>query len=284
MKRYDYETWKNEYWKINTRLEKTLIGYTKTSPSWGFQNRILPDNLIYLIVSNSIMYQFSGEDTMGPAEAAPGSCLFIPAGTAHTFVQGNPGTPAVLYHIRFHTRNKKNEAFTLNRQYFSSYSGNCQPWMEQLYRESSFSPSCDFHERFKALLGLIISEVVLQDAALRNYKRGKFAETAPEIINYVYNNPGKRLYPLDLAELAGMELSSFSRKFKQYFGTSPRKWLVASRIRHIQGELVEGRLSITKIAEQYGYPDLFTFSKQFKKYTGLSPREFRTHHSHYILP
>jgi AraC-like DNA-binding protein len=39
--------------------------------------------------------------------------------------------------------------------------------------------------------------------------------------------------------------------------------------------LRDEHLSITEIAQQLGYTDLYYFSRQFRKYYGLSPRQMR---------
>ena len=43
--------------------------------------------------------------------------------------------------------------------------------------------------------------------------------------------------------------------------------------------LEESELSITEVAHQLGYPDVYLFSRQFKTIMGVSPRAFRQHFS-----
>lgn len=79
----------------------------------------------------------------------------------------------------------------------------------------------------------------------------------------------------DLAKLAGMSASHFSRVFKAAFGTSPIDWLRRERINQAKRRLVETSDAVKEIAEQVGYSDRFFFSKDFKQLTGVTPREFR---------
>lgn len=79
----------------------------------------------------------------------------------------------------------------------------------------------------------------------------------------------------DLAALAGMSATHFSRVFKAAFGTSPIDWLRRERISQAKRRLAETDDAIKAIAEQVGYADRFFFSKDFKQLTGLTPREFR---------
>jgi AraC family transcriptional regulator, arabinose operon regulatory protein len=85
----------------------------------------------------------------------------------------------------------------------------------------------------------------------------------------------ERLRVDELAELAGMSSSHFSRVFRKEFGASPIDWLRRERISQAKRRLVETSNAIKEIAEQVGYSDRFFFSKDFKKLTGLTPREFR---------
>lgn len=78
-----------------------------------------------------------------------------------------------------------------------------------------------------------------------------------------------------LAALAGMSPSHFSRVFKTSFGTSPIDWLRRERINQAKRRLGDTADPVQWIAEAVGYRDRFFFSKDFKKLTGLTPSEFR---------
>jgi transcriptional regulator GlxA family with amidase domain len=79
----------------------------------------------------------------------------------------------------------------------------------------------------------------------------------------------------DLADLAGMSESHFSRMFKAAMGTSPIDWLRRERINQAKRRLVESEDAIKEVAQQVGYSDQFFFSKDFKKMTSLTPTQFR---------
>jgi len=79
-----------------------------------------------------------------------------------------------------------------------------------------------------------------------------------------------------LAALAGMSPSHFSRVFKAAFGTSPIDWLRRERISQAKRRLGDTQDSVQWIAQAVGYRDRFFFSKDFKKLTGFTPTAFRT--------
>lgn len=79
----------------------------------------------------------------------------------------------------------------------------------------------------------------------------------------------------DLAFLTQMSLSSFKRKFKQIYGTSPNKYFISKRLEKAQLLLRTTQLQVSSIAYDCGFTDVGYFGKTFKKYYNYSPSEFR---------
>jgi AraC family transcriptional regulator of arabinose operon len=78
-----------------------------------------------------------------------------------------------------------------------------------------------------------------------------------------------------MAAIAGMSVPYFCSRFKKAFDLSPIQCLIQHRMHHAAQLLANKNLSVTQVAEQVGYEDLFHFSKMFKKHFGLSPRDMR---------
>jgi AraC-like DNA-binding protein len=84
--------------------------------------------------------------------------------------------------------------------------------------------------------------------------------------------------PIDLQYLAehlGMGYEHFRKVFTRYMGKSPMAYRITHRIHHAQNRLLETEVSISELAEQLGYADVYTFSRQFKQITGQSPTAYR---------
>jgi AraC family transcriptional regulator, arabinose operon regulatory protein len=79
----------------------------------------------------------------------------------------------------------------------------------------------------------------------------------------------------ELAAMAQMSESHFSRMFKAALGTSPIDWLRRERINQAKRRLAESDDAIKEVALQVGYTDQFFFSKDFKKMTSLTPTDYR---------
>lgn len=84
--------------------------------------------------------------------------------------------------------------------------------------------------------------------------------------------------PLTLADMAGhihMSQRSFTRKFREETGQSPRKWLTAQRLERARRYLEETDLLIDEIAQQCGFPTGSALRQQFAREIGVSPRSYR---------
>lgn len=79
----------------------------------------------------------------------------------------------------------------------------------------------------------------------------------------------------ELAFLSGLSLSSFKRKFKDLYGTSPNKYITCKRLEKAQILLKTSKLSISEIAYDCGFSEVGYFSKVFKNNYHILPSELR---------
>lgn len=84
----------------------------------------------------------------------------------------------------------------------------------------------------------------------------------------------------DLAMIAGYSLSTFKRKFKQVFGTSPNRYIRCQRLQKAQKLLTHSNQRISEIAYDCGFNDLGYFSRSFSTFYELSPSDYRKLHAH----
>lgn len=66
----------------------------------------------------------------------------------------------------------------------------------------------------------------------------------------------------------------FRKLFKKEFNTSPKKYVIDSRIKHAVSLINSGLYTLKEIASLCGYTDYKYFSVEFKKMTGKSPSEY----------
>lgn len=92
----------------------------------------------------------------------------------------------------------------------------------------------------------------------------------PKDIEFFYpQNPD-----FSLAEAAQKSFVSevyFRKLFKKEFNTSPKKYVIDSRIKHAVSLINSGLYTLKKIASLCGYTDYKYFSVEFKKNDGQKP-------------
>ena len=91
--------------------------------------------------------------------------------------------------------------------------------------------------------------------------------------------PSRAITLGEMAALAGMSVPYFCSRFKNAFGLPPMECLIQHRLHRAAHLLSDRNLTVSEIADQSGYNDLFHFSKMFKKQFGVGPREMRTRHA-----
>ena len=82
----------------------------------------------------------------------------------------------------------------------------------------------------------------------------------------------------DLAKLAGMHPSAFSRFFKNGTQRTVTDYVNELRIGLASRLLLETELSILEICLRSGYENASNFNRRFREYRGMTPREFRAAH------
>jgi len=101
------------------------------------------------------------------------------------------------------------------------------------------------------------------------------------IYEYVYQNFHTPISAKDVAELANMNASAFSRFFKTTHRKPFTRFLNEIRIGFACKMLLGNKESITSIAYACGFSNISNFNRQFKIIKGESPSSFLSHHKKY---
>lgn len=91
----------------------------------------------------------------------------------------------------------------------------------------------------------------------------------------IHSNLYANLKLEELAFLCGLSVSSFQRKFKPIFNTSPKQYILSKRLDKGKSLLEKTELSIAEIAYDCGFEDAAHFSKSFSSAFKKSPRVHR---------
>jgi AraC-like DNA-binding protein len=109
------------------------------------------------------------------------------------------------------------------------------------------------------------------------FARFLFRLTLPKqrsLRKFMESNYDKPLGVEDYAYLTGRSISSFRRDFRDYFSTTPNKWLRNQRLQQAIATLNAREMSVTELSYSVGYENISYFIREFRKVTGLSPKQY----------
>lgn len=75
----------------------------------------------------------------------------------------------------------------------------------------------------------------------------------------------------DLADMAQISLTHFSRAFKASVGIAPHQWMTERRMEIAKRRLLEGEMAIVEISLVLGYCDQAHFTRAFRRAVGVTP-------------
>ena len=94
-------------------------------------------------------------------------------------------------------------------------------------------------------------------------------------LNYINQNYDKNITNEQLAELCDLSSTHFRRLFKEQTGVSPMQFRENIRL-HWAIKLLESQMfTISEVAEELGYSDIYHFSKVIKRHTGNPPSFYK---------
>jgi AraC family transcriptional regulator len=74
-----------------------------------------------------------------------------------------------------------------------------------------------------------------------------------------------------IARISSLSEYHFFRVFKNVFGITPHQYIINRRLTYAENLLKKGHRSITLVAHEAGFSDIYSFSKSFKSKFGISP-------------
>ena len=92
------------------------------------------------------------------------------------------------------------------------------------------------------------------------------------VASYVADNLGTRIRTTDLAEVAQLSASHFTRAFKETFGETPLGYVSRQRMRYAQDLMLRSGECLSQIALTCGHCDQSHFTRVFRRKVGMSPR------------
>ena len=96
-----------------------------------------------------------------------------------------------------------------------------------------------------------------------------------KVKSYISENYTRDIRLSELAEIAGMSPSAFSRFFKLHTGRNLTDYIIDMRLGYASRMLVDSTNSVAEICYGSGFNNLSNFNRIFRKKKGCSPSKFR---------
>ncbi len=191
----------------------------------------------------------------------------------------------VYFHEDFlgHEFLQKKEAYRL-RQLFSRaqqgirFVGATQEKAEKLMKELLKAKDFDSILSLLQLLNFLASSQeykLLSSAGYTNLLKASDTERMNKVHAYVMKNFREKISLDEVAEIANMTPSSFSRYFKTHANKTFSDFLSEIRIGHACKLLLEKETDIAEICYESGFQTLSNFNRQFKSVTAYNPLAYR---------
>lgn len=125
------------------------------------------------------------------------------------------------------------------------------------------------------LVRLIRKYAVSPPAEEHDYRSGFTARHHQKILEFVAGNYGGTISLEDLAAVAGISPSHFSKIFRSVIGQGPMQFVTSYRLEQAKKRLIRPDLPMVDIALGCGFADQAHFSRVFKQVEGITPRAYR---------
>ena len=94
-------------------------------------------------------------------------------------------------------------------------------------------------------------------------------------LEYLINHYHEKITTHDIASAAHLSRSYLYDLFTKTYGIGPHEYLTMFRLSQAKRLLINTEKSITEIAEETGFRDVYMFSRVFKNKVGMTPSAFR---------
>ncbi|MDO3411853.1 AraC family transcriptional regulator [Saccharibacillus sp. CPCC 101409] len=124
---------------------------------------------------------------------------------------------------------------------------------------------------------LVLRILHLLQTGLRSGRDGSLGRHRPAMeraASYIAEHYSETIALETLSKQSCLSVHHFSRIFKAVFDVSPHQFHIRCRIEKAKELMAFSPMSLSSIAEQVGYGNVYAFSKAFKRIEGISPSRF----------
>jgi len=254
---------------------------------------------ICYVTRGRILHCYNDEDA-GSIELVFGDAFIVPPGFVHKVVFPDPDSeiyslsfeeaifPEASYlsnFFRFMTSIKLDSAASEHIDTRMKVSLNedrrfiMKALLDSLMRESASEcpPELTSAESLIASVMCILSQAYFLDGSRRGTMPmiAVYSSSMQECIDYIDRRFTSRITLSELTRRTAISGTNFNILFRQFTGTSLKKYITNKRIEYASTLVASSELPMHEISRMAGYDDFSTFYRNFKKVTGSTPTEYR---------
>jgi AraC-like DNA-binding protein len=247
------------------------LGHGRCHEQWVVQPRSIAEHLVYLVSEASLHGRVGGRRL----RLDPGSLVWVMPGVTHEFWLPEAGPRTVQYHVKLALTAADGAALRLAGDAVVVGGATAvRPYLDEALREPLITDPFS-GPRLRSLLALCFSSVLRLS---RHSGRGGpvlDGRQREHLARFLARRVAQRVTPAELAAELDLNPDYFTRLFRRSYGIPPRTWILRQRMGVAAARLREAAASVSAIAGELGYPDVFLFSRQFKQVFGRSPMAYR---------
>lgn len=126
-----------------------------------------------------------------------------------------------------------------------------------------------------SLIAAIGARLLEQPKETKGSTQKLSATQMKDALSYLEAHMPARVDLADLADLAGLSQSHYSRAFKASTGLAPYQWQLHARIARAKDLLLTTNSCLSDVAEATGFADAVHFGRTFRKMSGATPAAWR---------
>lgn len=225
-------------------------------------------------------------------DVMPNDIMLINKGDIHQTMTAKETKKHVRYLITFSDQFLDGLGNEFDKNFFLSIFKNKKTHLHEsaqnsfltlLYKIDSNIGQNDIYSQYIAKLGIIellvnINKLVDKSASPLLDNLTVYEDRIQDACRYICNYYNQPISLNQMAKIAYMSPTYFSKKFKRVTGIGFNEYLNNVRIKMAANMLIETKDSITEIASYCGYQDSNYFGDVFKKIVGVSPNKYRKEH------
>ncbi|MDD4413763.1 MAG: AraC family transcriptional regulator [Oscillospiraceae bacterium] len=160
-------------------------------------------------------------------------------------------------------------AFDLSR-----YADRVKELLEEMRNEYE-SPDCYSKQALSEMLGLLM--ILCYRACKEQYPFAskQYVQAVFDVQNYIDRHFTENIRIKELASRFFISVSYLAHSFREWTGSSPKEYIMRSRIAYAKELLINTDLSVAVIAGRCGFGDVSNFVRSFKKEVSQTPFGYR---------